>query len=415
MDSHSMPYSTLCYFFLQYTIMKIHMARGEVITARVEAIAAGGAGFARYEGRSVFAELTAPGDVARLRISEEKRGWLRAELEEILEPSPLRVKAPCPLYARCGGCSLQHLAYDSQIEAKETILRDSFARIGHIEAPKIRVRPSSPLGYRNRVQFHCLPGDRRCLGFMQRKGIEILPLKECPVADAGINSALKEGRLVPPPQKDRFTVYSRGETFLSEGGRSRGKVSLLGKELLMDAGVFFQSNAALLEALLEDLKTLAGGADQSLPMGDIYCGVGTFAAFLGGYVPSLDLLEENKDALALARENVRGCVGAGECRFYAVSDDAWVKSRVQKENWGFMVIDPPRQGLSVLMRRYLAEKGPPLLAYVSCDPATLARDSKELVQGGYVLKELYLYDFYPQTAHIESLSVFSRSKERNEH
>jgi 23S rRNA (uracil1939-C5)-methyltransferase len=145
-------------------------------------------------------------------------------------------------------------------------------------------------------------------------------------------------------------------------------------------------------------------------MGDIYCGVGTFASFLGEGFPSLDLLEENKEALALARENVRGlpCSGKGESRFYALKDDAWVKSRTRKENWGFMVIDPPRQGLSALMRRYLAEKGPPLLAYVSCDPATLARDSRELVQGGYILKELSLYDFYPQTAHIESLSVFSR-------
>ncbi|AEF80818.1 class I SAM-dependent RNA methyltransferase [Leadbettera azotonutricia] len=381
------------------------MARGEAITARVEAIAAGGAGFARHEGRSVFAELTAPGDLARLRISEEKRGWIKAELEEIIEPSPLRVNAPCPLYARCGGCSLQHLAYDAQIKAKETILKDSLARIGGIEAPKIRVEPSAPFGYRNRVQFHCFPEDRRKLGFMQRKGIEILPLKECPVADMGINNALKEGRIVPPPQKDRFTVYSRGGTFLSEGGQSRGKVSLLGKEILMDAQVFFQSNAAMLETLLEDLQAIAEKADHELPMGDMYCGVGTFANFLGGPFPSLDLLEENKAALALARENARG----QECRFYAISDDAWVKSRLHKENWGFMVIDPPRQGLSALMRSYLAEKGPPLLAYVSCDPATLARDSKELARGGYALKELSLYDFYPQTAHIESLSVFSRN------
>ncbi|GHU65786.1 23S rRNA (uracil-5-)-methyltransferase RumA [Spirochaetia bacterium] len=391
------------------------MARGEVITARIEAIAAGGAGFARHEGRSVFAELTAPGDLARLRITEEKRGWLRAELEDLIETSPQRIKAPCPLYARCGGCSLQHLAYEAQIEAKETILRDSFARIGGIKAPKIRIRPSAPFGYRNRVQFHCLPGDRRRLGFMQRKGIEILPLKECPVADPGINAALKEGRLVPPPQKDRFTVYCKGETFLSEGGRSRGKVSILGRELLMDAGVFFQSNAAMLETLLEDLRFLAETADHNLPMGDIYCGVGTFASFLGGLFSSLDLLEENNAALALARENVRGlsCSGKGECRFYALPDDAWVKSRVHKEKWGFMVIDPPRQGLSVLMRQYLAEKGPPLLAYVSCDPATLARDSKELAQGGYVIKELSLYDFYPQTAHIESLSVFCRAGGNN--
>jgi 23S rRNA (uracil1939-C5)-methyltransferase len=172
----------------------------------------------------------------------------------------------------------------------------------------------------------------------------------------------------------------------------------------MDAGVFFQSNGVMLEALVNDLKNLVSGADKSLPMADIYCGVGTFAAFLGDGFPSIDLLEENKAAIALARENIPG----RENRFYAFSDDAWVKSRAAKGPWAFMAADPPREGLSSLMRQFLAEKGPPLLAYVSCDPATLARDAKELCASGYEIKELDLYDFYPQTAHIESLAVFCR-------
>jgi 23S rRNA (uracil1939-C5)-methyltransferase len=209
--------------------------------------------------------------------------------------------------------------------------------------------------------------------------------------------------LVPPPDKDRFTVYSRGDLFLSEGGKSRGRVSLGGRELLMDAAFFFQSNGTMLELLLEDLAVAAEKADPGLPMADLYCGVGTFAAFLGNRFPRTDLVEENKTALALARENLDGC-----CRFFALSDDEWVKSLKEKEAWGFMVADPPREGLSALTRRYLAEKGPPLLAYLSCDPATLARDAGELAAGGYTVKELNLYDFYPQTAHIESLAVFGR-------
>jgi 23S rRNA (uracil1939-C5)-methyltransferase len=153
-------------------------------------------------------------------------------------------------------------------------------------------------------------------------------------------------------------------------------------------------------------------------MADIYCGVGTFGAFLGEDFPRIDLIEENRTALALARENVRGKGAA----YYAQSGDKWVKNRVKPgtETWGsgggpgkppygFIVVDPPREGLSGGIRDWLCREGASLLAYVSCDPATLARDSRDLCQGGgYGLTELTLYDFYPQTAHIETLAVFCR-------
>jgi 23S rRNA (uracil1939-C5)-methyltransferase len=383
------------------------MARGERHRARVESIAAGGAGLARIEGKSVFVDLAAPGDLAVLHITEERRSWARAEIVEILEPSPLRVEPACPLFGRCGGCSLQHLNYDAQLSAKEKILKEAFFRIGGLKAPEIRLHPSAPLEYRNRVQFHCRPEMRRQLGFMARNGAErdgFVPVQDCPVAETGIRAALRDGALVPPPDKDRFTVYSRGKLFLSEGGQSRGRVSILDKEILMDAGVFFQSNGVMLETLIRDIESVISGVDKNLPMADIYCGVGTFAAFLGGRFSSVDLLEENKAALALARENVPG----RENRFYALTDDRWVKSRAAMGPWAFMAADPPREGLSLLMRQYLAERGPPLLAYISCDPAALARDSKALCAAGYEIEELGLYDFYPQTAHIESLAVFSR-------
>jgi 23S rRNA (uracil1939-C5)-methyltransferase len=201
-------------------------------------------------------------------------------------------------------------------------------------------------------------------------------------------------------------VYSRLNTFLSEGALRRGRVSLLDRELLIDAGVFFQSNGNMLELLIKDLKEHALEADRSLPMADLYCGVGTFGAFLQDLFPRMDLVEQNPGALALARENVRG-KGIG---YAALGTDQWVKTRSPKGPYGFMVVDPPRQGLSPGLRQWLVQRGPRLLAYVSCDPATLARDSKALVQGGYELKALKLYDFYPQTAHIESLGFFTKDR-----
>jgi 23S rRNA (uracil1939-C5)-methyltransferase len=120
------------------------------------------------------------------------------------------------------------------------------------------------------------------------------------------------------------------------------------------------------------------------------------------------MVEENKAALALARENMPQ---GKRVNYYALSDTAWGKTQEKGRSWGFMVLDPPRKGLSEAMRDFLAQSGPELLAYVSCDPATLARDSRFLLEGGYTLKGLTLYDFYPQTAHIESLALFGRRKQ----
>jgi 23S rRNA (uracil1939-C5)-methyltransferase len=166
----------------------------------------------------------------------------------------------------------------------------------------------------------------------------------------------------------------------------------------------------MLERLIPGLLAAAEKADPDLPAADIYCGVGTFAVFLRDRFRRIDLVEENRAALALARENVSGetdsRTGQGS-RFFARSADEWVRDiPYTGDAYGFAVVDPPRQGLSRACRDYLAGRGPPILAYVSCDPASLARDSKALLEGGYRLESLAFYDFYPQTAHIESLAVF---------
>ena len=383
------------------------MARGEYHTVLIESIATGGAGLARLNGKSIFIELSAPGDLLRCRITKEHKNWAEAELSEILEPSAQRVYPVCPLYGRCGGCSLQHLAYKAQITAKKNILKDTFERIGGIKAPAIKTRSGEPFEYRNRVQFHCgSPGGGLQTGFRERKSSDLVSLEDCCVADAGIRTALSTGSIRPPPGKERFTVYSRGTTFLCEGETERGHVFILDRDLLVDTGVFFQSNAAMLELLLGDLLKAVSAANRNLAMADIYCGVGTFAAFLGGGFQAIHLVEENKTALSLARENVRG----KKVNYYALAADEWAKKFDRgEEACGFVVMDPPREGLSSAIKEWLVNQGPELAIYISCDPATLARDCKDLLRGGYALKEITMYDFYPQTAHIESLAIFTRS------
>ncbi|MDR0450436.1 MAG: methyltransferase [Treponema sp.] len=251
------------------------------------------------------------------------------------------------------------------------------------------------------MQFHRIPNARGA-GLMARKG-GLVPLSDCPVADRGIRELLVSGLISPPPDKDRFTLYSRETLLLREGGPSRGRLKLRGEGILLDAALFFQSNASMLERLIGDLLDLAEEADRSRPLADIYCGVGTFAFFLRGSFPRIDLVEENRAALALARENL----GDGGNGYFAMKDEQWARGR-KRGAYGFIVADPPRQGLSPAMRAWLADSEAPVLAYVSCDSATLARDSRELLAGGWKLEELRLYDFYPQTAHIESLAVFKK-------
>jgi 23S rRNA (uracil1939-C5)-methyltransferase len=382
---------------------------------RIEKIAAGGAGLAWIEGKTIFIEGSIPGETALCRITTEHRSWAQAEFLEIIEPSPERVQPACPLWGKCGGCNMQHLSYSAQLAAKSTILTESFTRIGGFSPPIPLVFPSNPWEYRNRMQFHAIrqrtQGESGIVwGLKARKKGEVIPISDCPIADPGIRSLLrgenrKEQSKSLPPQQDRFTVYARNGLFLSEGGTTRGKTRVLDRELTLDAGVFFQSNGAMLEKLITDLREIAAAADCALPMADLYCGVGTFAAFLGDLFPHIDLVEENTTALALARENLLTHHSAG---FFAQRSEQWAKKGIARQ--GFITADPPRQGLDSALTHCLAKDGPALLAYISCEPATLARDSALLLKGGYELRELRLYDFYPQTAHIESLAVFTRLK-----
>ena len=390
-----------------------------LVKAMIEEVAASGAGLARLGGKSVFVEGGLPGEMVLCRITEEHRSWAQAELLEVLEASPDRVQPACGFYGICGGCSLQHLSYSAQIAAKTAILKDAFARIGGFNPPEPVVLPSDPWEYRNRMQFHAIRQfdknrpDAFC-GLKARKSTNIIPVSDCPVADPGIRSLLlDQGKAAKEffvsPGKDRVTVYARKGLLLSENGVARGKTRILEKELVLDAGVFFQSNGAMLEKLVSDLREIAtglNGAERNLPMADLYCGVGTFAAFLGELFPRTDMVEENKAALALARENL---ASLGSANFYAKRIEDLTASRFTASagfsGYGFVVVDPPRQGLDQALTRWLVENGPRVLAYVSCNPATLARDSKTLLET-YELARLHWYDFYPQTAHVESLAVF---------
>jgi 23S rRNA (uracil1939-C5)-methyltransferase len=385
----------------------------ELLEARIESIASGGAGLARINGKPVFIKGSLPGEKLVCRITKEHRSWAQAQPLELLEPSADRVQPVCGIYGICGGCNLQHLAYKAQLAAKTGILKDAFARIGGLCPPEPKIIPSEPWEYRNRMQFHAVRQSGKknegiLWGLKPEKSSNPVPVLDCPIADPGIRQLLREEKKtsLTPLDKDRFTVYARNGLLLGEGGVSRGKTRILDKELTIDASLFFQSNGAMLEKMIADLLEIAGQADRSMPMADIFCGVGTFAAFLGKLFPMSALVEENKASIALARENL---AAPAKGDFFAQRGEDWAKHN-NPRGFGFIIVDPPRQGLEPSLALRLAAEGPPVLAYVSCDPATLARDGKILAAGNYSLADLRLYDFYPQTSHIESLALFSKSR-----
>jgi 23S rRNA (uracil1939-C5)-methyltransferase len=392
------------------------MPVGEVFKLRLLEIAPGGDALGRLEGKPVFVEGGAPCETVCCRIVHEHNTWARAELLEVVEPSPARVNSVCAFYGKCGGCNLQHIDIDAQLAAKAAILKDSLLRIGGLQPPEPKIFPSPPWEYRNRMQFHCFrqkakSAESRQYGLKGRQSGEIIEINDCPVAVEGIREILKPAKetgkkgkeITLPVEKDRFTVFSKDDVLLSEGGRQKGSIRLLEKEILLDTGIFFQSNCFMLEKLITEIRAVAEGADRNMPMADLYCGVGTFAFFLGGMFPKIFLAEESKTAVSLARENLRGA----QAEFFAVRDTEW-SSVLFRRAFGFAVVDPPRAGLAPKLAAALALEGPPVLVYVSCDAASLARDSKILTNGGYALKKLSFFDFYPQTAHIESMAVFER-------
>lgn len=324
---------------------------------------------------------------------------------------------------------MQGLDYEEQLAQKTDFLRQAFLCYGISGIPEIAVIPSKPFEYRNRLQFHRVPvgveaefpnrksrtrslnlarKEESVCGFMARGASEIVPVKDCLTAAPVIRRSLSAGGIVPPVDMDRFCVYGKDSTLLIEGRNSCGTARVHQKDIKMDAGVFFQSNGDLLELLIDEILGTAESAKKSLPAADFYCGVGTFAVFLQDVFDRIDLLEADKNALRLARENI--CLK--EARFFGQSDTVWAQNARKNMVYGFVAADPGRQGLSEAMRRFLRSNCE-ILCYVSCNPNALARDAAFLLDtgdnGGLKLESLSFYDFYPQTKHIESLAVFRRS------
>ncbi len=372
----------------------------------IEKIISNGCGLARYSGRAVFIPFTVPGERILAEIDLSGKKFLEGRLLEVVESSPDRVDAPCRYYTRCGGCSLQHINYERQLEIKKELVTEAFMRNGRISIPEPEIVSGSPYSYRCRIQLH--PAGDGESGFRERKGSRVVAVESCPVCNDGINSYLSSGERKIGERTVVFSPDSR-EVYLSTDDNSPVKVGLGNFQIETDPGSFFQSNISLFKKAIEEIRKHAAGNTLL----DLYAGAAVFGTALSDKFSRIISVEENSRALECGKRNIPGRDNL-EKKFFPCTVEKYISSgRGRKKgknpvlNPDTVITDPPRTGLSKDVRRYLKNISPEILIYLSCDYATMARDAGDLSEC-YNIKMVKIYDFYPQTPHAETLAVLVR-------
>ena len=409
----------------------------------------GGDAMGRLEdGRAVFVPFGLPGERVRVRLTEEKRNFARGQLLEILEASPQRIQPRCIHFGVCGGCHYQNLSYEDQLKVKTEILRDQLTRIGKIENPPVQgmVASPGPWNYRNHVQFHLTEEGK--LGYVSQfageKGIGVMAIRECHLPEGSINALWPQLEFEPETEIERVSLRSGVDEDLmlvleSESpappeleieagisithifeentvviaGNDHVTIRVLDRDFRVSAASFFQVNTSMAAKMVEHLLTHLPVSSHTTLL-DIYCGAGLFSAFFApkcervigiesspsaceDFAFNLDEFENVELYEGLAEEILPSLVGRiAPPPFGGVANPPYV------------IVDPPRAGLEKRVVDELIKLSPSVIAYVSCDPSTLARDAARLVNGGYSLKQVTPFDLFPQTFHIESISFFER-------
>jgi 23S rRNA (uracil1939-C5)-methyltransferase len=412
-------------------------------TVQITGIAAGGAGVGRLaDGRAVFVQRTAPGDNAIVKVVEQKKTWARASLVNVLQPGAGRRAAPCPHYERCGGCTLEHLEYSAQLAAKSQLVYDALVRIGKLQIDKpVVVGSPNEFRYRNRVSFTLVRAERGVIaGFheLERPGRVIDIDGACLLPEASIAQAWdalrrawgENASRLPSGPKLRLTVRGSADgavALIVEGGYSQGQpdalleqvpeiqsiwhrphpdadMVLLGgrqsiqeswedEDLALSGSVFLQVNRTA-AGLLEDYVVQLAGEVSGTQVVDAYCGVGLHARRLaraGATVTGIEL-----DPLAI--DEARASRAANATFICARAEDELPKHLPAD----LVIINPPRAGIHEDASRALVQQPARQVIYISCNPATLARDLNRMAEV-YQISSIQCFDLFPQTAHVETV------------
>jgi 23S rRNA (uracil1939-C5)-methyltransferase len=429
-------------------------------TLVIKKVITGGKGLASLpDGMVLMVPAVLPGETVVVRETRTRKGYKEARLIRIIEAAPERITPPCPHYLDCGGCDLQHAAYPAQLEIKGQILHEILER-AKLELPADQPGPPLPspaaFGYRHRVRLHLDPAGQ--LGFHQSASNRVVPIRRCLLATEPINRAI--GALVDEgwPQRLKETIAAlellhcpaSGRVFLvlqprpaapntvdaaqiaelaaladeivvqeDRPGRNKGEQStaalsqdfVIGAQnyrLDWDHRCFFQVNVQQNQRMLALAMDLPASRPTPFSALDLFCGMGNFSIPLGLLGAIVTGIEHNQRSIQWAGHNSRRA-GLQQMRFIAADVEQQLKQAVaHQETFDCILLDPPRQGLGKAAA-LLPLLRPKRIISISCDPATLARDLRLIVAGGYRLAAITPVDMFPQTHHIESVAILERN------
>lgn len=439
-----------------------------LIKLKIDGITHEGWGVARLDGMAVFVEGAIPGETVMAGITEKGRSFMRARAQEVLEPSEYRAVPFCPHYGVCGGCNLQHVTYEWQLALKRRMVEDAFRRLGGIKDPDVRplLGMEDPMGYRNKAEFRVWKSESEShsLGFRMRSSHDAVAIRECRVLQGGMleaarfavdemNGSLKgerigirhivvranqEGKLMVtlvcsepagsphgklvmrimkevPMASSVYHCFNRsrfGEVlqggFTLLAGAERLPFAIAGNSFDASPRSFLQVNSRQVDKLYETAAGFAGIKNDDDVL-DVFSGTGTITLMLARRARKALGIELNGFAVADARDSaVKN--GIDNASFVAGLAEAVIYSdEVKAFGARVAVLDPPRAGCAPGLVRALIESAVERISYVSCDPATLARDVSLLISGGFDLRKVQPVDMFPHTSHIETVVSLSRA------
>jgi len=366
---------------------------GDKLTLTISDIAFGGEGVAREDDFVLFVPFVAPGDVVEVEVTEVKKRFARARLLRLVAPSSERVEPACPHFGVCGGCQYQHLSYPTQLRLKHKQIADLFERVGQFDPGLIApvIPCPQPYGYRNRIMIRSQWDKFKQglnIGFIRADSRLVVDLDECKIAEPALNEQIKRVRAHPPPKGGIKVVL---------------RIPPPGWDVPPDS--FFQNNFFLLPKLVDVVRELLQRA-ATRHLVDVFCGVGFFSLEMGDRVESFAGVELDGLAIKAARRNA-AARGRTNGEFVAGAAEELLPGLLRRftAQATTVLLDPPRKGCRPETLDLFRQVRPAQIIYVSCDPATMARDLNVLcAEGVFELAQVVPLDMFPQTSHLESVA-----------